>query len=50
LPRRRAFTGPPDSLFKAFENGALLGNCGTFSRFTPQSGHFTRYTSMNTVV
>jgi hypothetical protein len=29
-------------------NGAFLGNSGTFSTFTPQSGHFTRYTSICT--
>ena len=31
-------------------NGALLGNCGTFSAFTPQSGHRRRYNSTDTVV
>src|ERR1700733_6383212 len=31
-------------------NGALLGSNGTFSTLTPQSGHFTRYTSMCTAV
>ena len=31
-------------------NGALLGNCGTFSILTPQSGQHTRYTSITTVV
>ena len=30
--------------------GALLGNCGTFSVFTPQSGQRTRYSSITTVV
>src|SRR5438093_3920936 len=30
--------------------GALLGSCSTFSAFTPQSGHRTRYRSSTTVV
>jgi hypothetical protein len=28
-------------------NGALLGNCSTFSVFKPQSGQRTRYNSVN---
>jgi hypothetical protein len=32
----------PTASSNLLENGALLGNKGTFSRFTPQSGHFTR--------
>jgi hypothetical protein len=35
---------------KRLLNGGLLGNSGTFSILTPHSGHFTRYTSMCTVV
>jgi hypothetical protein len=31
-------------------NGALLGNCSTFSILMPQSGQCTRYSSTNTVV
>src|SRR5947208_12617079 len=31
-------------------NGALLGSCGIFSAFTPQSGHRRRYNSTDTVV
>src|ERR1700676_601296 len=31
-------------------NGALLGNCATFSARNPQRGHFTRYVSTTTVV
>src|SRR5207253_2418754 len=30
--------------------GAWLGSCSTFSAFTPQSGHRTRYRSSTTVV
>jgi hypothetical protein len=37
-------------IFKRLLKGALLGSSGTFSTFTPQSGHFTRYISMCTVV
>ena len=41
--------GPPH-LSNRLLNGALLGNSGIFSTFTPQSGHRTRYTSISTVV
>jgi hypothetical protein len=51
-PKRRA-TCRADALsqawparLRALAEGALLGRSGTFSPFTPQSGHFTRYTSM----
>ena len=39
----------PTASSNRLENGALPGNRGTFSRFTPQSGQWTRYTSTNTV-
>jgi hypothetical protein len=39
----------PQASSNRFENGALLGSSGTFSRFTPYPGHFTGYTSMKTV-
>ena len=47
---RRALTGQPYRPSKRLLNGALLGNCGTFSVFTPQSGQRTRYNSTTTVV
>src|ERR1700729_1110785 len=31
-------------------NGALLGNCATFSARKPHRGHFTRYVSTTTIV
>src|SRR5580700_2174612 len=34
----------PTASSKRLLNGALLGNCGTFSVFTPHSGQRTRYT------
>ena len=40
----------PTASSKRLLNGALLGNCGTFSVFTPQSGQRTRYNSITTVV
>ena len=40
----------PTASSKRLLNGALLGNCGTFSVFTPQSGQRTRYNSTTTVV
>ena len=40
----------PTSSSKRLLNGALLGSCGTFSAFNPQSGHFKRYSSITTVV
>src|SRR6516162_11928564 len=40
----------PTASSKRLLKGALLGNCGTFSVFTPQSGHCTRYSSTTTVV
>jgi hypothetical protein len=40
----------PTASSKCLENGALLGNGGTLSAFSPHSGHFTRYTSAHTVV
>src|SRR5580700_8196325 len=40
----------PTASSKRLLNGALLGSSGTFSTFTPHSGHFTRYTSMYTAV
>src|ERR1019366_6770960 len=39
----------PTASSKRLENGALLGNCATFSIFGPQSGHRTRYNSITTV-
>src|SRR5271157_4703026 len=39
----------PTASSKRLLNGALLGNCGTFSLFNPQSGHRTRYNSITTV-
>jgi hypothetical protein len=40
----------PTASSKRLLNGALPASNGTFSTLTPHSGHFTRYTSMNTVV
>src|SRR6516165_9099954 len=40
----------PTASSKRLLKGALLGNCGTFSVFTPQSGQRTRYSSITTVV
>jgi hypothetical protein len=40
----------PTASSKRLLNGALLGSCGTFSVFTPQSGQRTRYNSTTTVV
>src|SRR5215470_16074576 len=40
----------PTASSKRWLKGALLGNCGTFSVFTPQSGQRTRYSSTTTVV
>ncbi|HLK68950.1 MAG TPA: hypothetical protein VKU19_36210 [Bryobacteraceae bacterium] len=40
----------PTASSKRWLKGALLGNSGTFSIFTPHAEHFTRYTSMCTVV
>jgi len=40
----------PTASSKRLLNGALLGNCATFSAFTPQSGHRIRYNSTTTVV
>src|SRR6266567_4047645 len=40
----------PTALSKRLLNGALEGNRGTFSVFTPQSGQRTRYSSTTTVV
>ena len=40
----------PTASSKRLLNGALLGNCGTFSILIPQSGQQTRYTSTTTVV
>src|SRR6516164_1989288 len=40
----------PTASSKRLLNGALLGNWGTFSTFTPHCGQHTRYTSMTTVV
>jgi WD40 repeat protein len=37
----RGRISPLESTSKRLLNGALLGNCATFSAFTPQSGHFT---------
>jgi hypothetical protein len=57
MPNRRA-TWQADALShasptvssKRLLNSALPGSNGTLSTRTPQSGHFTRNTSMNTVV
>src|SRR6516165_331114 len=49
--RTAAFSqASPTASSKRLLKGALLGNCGTFSVFTPQSGHCTRYSSTTTVV
>jgi hypothetical protein len=42
LSRRRTLTRLPYRILKRLLNGALLGNCGTFSILIPQSGHHTR--------
>src|SRR6266852_3683262 len=39
----------PTASSKRLENGALLGNCATFSIFGPQSGQRTRYNPTTTV-
>jgi hypothetical protein len=39
----------PTASSKRLLNGALLGNCGTFSVLIPQSGQRTRYSSITTV-
>ena len=40
----------PTASSKRLLNGALLGNCGTFSALIPQSGQRTRESSITTVV
>src|SRR6266571_8175170 len=40
----------PTASSKRLLNGALLGNCSTFSALRPQSGHLNRYSSITTLV
>ena len=40
----------PTASSKRLLKGALPGNCGTFSAFTPQRGQRSRYSSIVTVV